>query len=86
MRTAIIITAGLALLGLGFALHSWFALPRKFSTFTSVFIIGWFLIAATNMWIGVARAGYSWAEELPIFLIIFGISASAALLLRYWIK
>jgi hypothetical protein len=24
-----------------------------------------------NLWIGVTRAGYSFREELPIFLVIF---------------
>jgi hypothetical protein len=31
------------------------------------------------MWMGVARAGYSVAEELPIFLAIFAIPAGVAL-------
>jgi hypothetical protein len=33
------------------------------------------------LWIGVARAGYSFAEELPIFLLVFGIPVAAAILL-----
>jgi hypothetical protein len=31
----------------------------------------WFGAAAVNMWVGVTRAGYSFREELPIFLLIF---------------
>jgi hypothetical protein len=30
------------------------------------------------MWIGVSRAGYSVAEELPIFLLIFALPAAGA--------
>jgi len=37
-------------------------------------------LAAANMWIGVSQAGYSFQEELPIFLLIFLLPAAAALL------
>jgi hypothetical protein len=36
-----------------------------------------FVVAAVKMWIGVAQAGYSFAEELPIFLLIFLVPAAA---------
>ncbi|MEK7728854.1 MAG: hypothetical protein AAB354_10605, partial [candidate division KSB1 bacterium] len=42
-----------------------------------------FLAAAANMWVGVARAGYSVQEELPIFLLIFLVPAAVALLVRW---
>jgi hypothetical protein len=35
------------------------------------------------MWVGVAKAGYSVGEELPIFLLIFGLPALAAILLKW---
>ena len=35
------------------------------------------------MWIGVAKAGYSINEELPIFLLIFGLPAAAAVVLKW---
>jgi len=38
----------------------------------------WLAVALINMWLGVSRAGYSVAEELPIFLVIFAIPAAAA--------
>jgi hypothetical protein len=43
----------------------------------------WLIIAGANMWVGVARAGYSVADELPIFLLIFGLPALAAVLLKW---
>jgi hypothetical protein len=43
----------------------------------------WLVIAAANMWIGVAKAGYSVAAELPIFALIFGVPAAVALLVRW---
>jgi hypothetical protein len=48
-----------------------------------IFIPIWLAAAAINMWIGVSRAGYSVVEEFPIFLLIFGFPAAAALLLRW---
>lgn len=36
-----------------------------------VFVAVWGILAVTNMWIGVTQAGYTFLEELPIFLLIF---------------
>ncbi|WP_207490322.1 hypothetical protein [Brucella pituitosa] len=38
-----------------------------------LFIPVWFVIALTNMWIGVNRAGYTVAQELPILLGVFTV-------------
>jgi len=43
-----------------------------------VFIVLWLSAAGVNMWIGVSQAGYSVAEELPIFLLIFALPVAAA--------
>ena len=43
------------------------------------FIPLWLIGAAINMWVGVARAGYSVAEEAPIFLVVFAVPAAAAI-------
>jgi len=48
-----------------------------------VFIPLWLIAAGINLWIGVSHAGYSVAEELPIFLGIFGVPAAIAGLL-WW--
>jgi len=50
---------------------------------TLAFVILWFLAAAMNMWLGVSRAGYSLREELPIFLLIFGLPAAIAVLVNW---
>jgi hypothetical protein len=50
---------------------------------TLTFVVVWSLVAAVNMWLGVARAGYSVAEELPIFLLIFGAPAALAGLIKW---
>jgi len=51
-----------------------------------LFIPLWLLLAGINLWIGVTRAGYTVAEEAPIFLIVFGVPAAAALLLVWWLS
>jgi hypothetical protein len=45
-----------------------------------LFIPLWLVVAGINMWIGVTRAGYSVAEEAPIFLLVFAVPAAVALL------
>jgi hypothetical protein len=78
MRTAIIILGGLALLGL-FEIVAWrFGGSVRMATAAQVFIPVWLAAALINMWIGVSRAGYSVAEELPIMLALFAVPAAIA--------
>jgi hypothetical protein len=48
------------------------------------FIPVWLVAAAINLWIGVAKAGYSVAEEAPIFLVVFAVPAALAVLLVWF--
>ncbi len=82
MRTAIALAIGF--LGLAVCLAiGWFSGgPPRLKAAAWVFIALWFVATAANMYVGVTRAGYSFMEELPIFLLLFGIPAIAALLLR----
>jgi hypothetical protein len=50
---------------------------------TTAFAVIWFLVAAANMWMGVAQAGYSIKEELPIFLLIFLLPVAAAIFVKW---
>ena len=78
MRTAIIILGGFLLLGLCVLAGRWIGGTPTMVTAVKVFIAIWLVAAGINMWIGVAKAGYSVAEELPIFLLIFAVPAGAA--------
>jgi hypothetical protein len=51
-----------------------------------LFIPLWLLLAGVNLWIGVTRAGYTVAEEAPIFLLVFAVPSAAALLLIWWLS
>jgi len=44
-----------------------------------VFVPLWLVAAGINMWVGVAKAGYSVADEAPIFLVVFAVPTAAAL-------
>jgi hypothetical protein len=48
-----------------------------------IFVPLWFIGSAANLWVGVTRAGYSVAEELPVFAIVFAVPVAVALLL-WW--
>lgn len=85
MRTLIIILAGFALWGacLGVARLVGGSSASSATTATVVFAVVWFIAAGLNMWIGVSRAGYSFQEELPIFLLIFLLPAAVAVFVKW---
>ena len=83
MRTALFLVAGLLFLAASLLLGRLFSSNYAGATVvaTVVYVALWFVIA--NMWVGVARAGYSVTEELPIFLLIFGLPAAVAIILKW---
>lgn len=85
MRTLIIIVIGLLVwavcLGIAKYLANGSATSLKIATI--VFVVIWFLVAAVNMWVGVVRAGYGFADELPIFLLIFLLPVVTAILVKW---
>jgi hypothetical protein len=85
MRTALFLLAGFLLLGGAMLLGKLFSTNYPGATFaaTVAYIALWLIIAGANMWVGVARAGYSVSEELPIFLLIFGLPGAMAIILKW---
>jgi hypothetical protein len=85
MRTAIIILGGFVLLAacILVARRLGDPGPAPIGPAVAIFIAIWFAVAAINMWLGVARAGYSFKEELPIFLLIFLLPTAAAAFVRW---
>jgi len=84
MRTVIIIAGGFFLLTASLVV---LRLMRKSSTVAArrtirAFIAVWFVVAVVNMWIGVTQAGYTFTEELPIFLVIFLLPVGAAFVIQ----
>jgi hypothetical protein len=85
MRTALFLVAGLLLLAGVLLLGKLFSsnYPEAPRLATIAFVVLWIAIAGANMWVGVAKAGYSVAEELPIFLLIFALPAAVAVLVKW---
>lgn len=82
MHTIMVIGGGLLLLAL-FAL-----LGKRFgggnaaaATAALWFLPVWLVAAGINLSVGM-RHGYSFAEELPIGFVVFGVPAAVALLIR----
>ena len=85
MRTLLFLMSGFLLLAAILLLGRLFSSNYSNATLvaTSAYIALWLVIAGANMWVGVTKAGYSAAEELPIFLLIFGLPAAAAVVLKW---
>lgn len=85
MRTGLFLIAGFLMLPAALLLGRLFSAnyPGATVVATVAYVALWFAIAAANMWVGVARAGYSVAEELPIFALIFALPAAVAILLKW---
>jgi uncharacterized membrane protein YwaF len=85
MRTLLFLVAGLLLLA------ACVLLGRLFSTnyaganvaATLAFVVLWLVISTANLWVGVAKAGYTLSDELPIFLLIFGVPTVVAIFLKW---
>ena len=56
------------------------------ATAAKVFIPIWLIGAGINMWLGVSNAGYSVAEEAPIFVLVFAVPAAVALGVLSWLS
>jgi len=83
MHTVIVVGGGFALLLACVLLgHAWGGMPGLVQG-AKLFIPLWLLGAGINLWVGVHGAGYSVAEEFPIFLGIFAVPAVIAGLL-WW--
>ena len=85
MRTGLFLLTGFLLLGASVILAKLFSAnyPSASGIAFTTYLVLWFALAAFNLWVGVAKAGYSVPEELPIFLVIFGIPAATAAVIKW---
>jgi len=84
MRTMIIIVGGLVLLAACIVVARLTGSnSATVGTAIKIFIAIWFVVATVNLWMGVTRAGYSFLEELPIFLLIFLLPVAAAVFVKW---
>jgi len=85
VRTFLFLLVGLLLLAACLLLGRLFSANYPSATYsaTITFISLWLGISAFNLWVGVSKAGYTLADELPIFLLIFALPAAAAVFLKW---
>ena len=83
MHTLLVIAIGLAVLGLCAFVGHTLGGASGTAVGALVFLPVWFIGAGINLLIGVKKAGYSIAEEAPIFLVVFAAPAVLALL-AWW--
>lgn len=84
MHMLLVIIGGAVLLGV-FALFGklWGGDVAGIASGAKIFVPVWLVVASTNMWVGVTKAGYSVAQELPILLVVFAVPAALAAVLAW---
>ena len=85
MHTIKVIAGGLALLAVCLLVGRWLGPTPALglAKAAKIFLPLWLIGAGINMWIGVSKAGYTVAEEAPVFLMVFAVPAGVALLLLW---
>jgi hypothetical protein len=83
MHTIIVLALGFGLLGLCAIAGRLLGGIPGIATAALVFLPLWLVGAGINMVMGVKGAGYSVADEAPIFLLVFAVPAAAALI-AWW--
>ncbi len=58
--------------------HLWGDTPASFAMAANLYLPFWLVVSLANLWIGVSKAGYTVAEELPILLFVFAVPAAFA--------
>lgn len=84
MHMLMVIAGGVVLLGV-FALFGrlWGGDAAGVAMAAKVFVPAWLAVAIANLWVGVTRAGYTVAQELPILLLVFAVPAAIAGILAW---
>jgi hypothetical protein len=85
MRTVTILAAGLLIFAGLFLYGRLFVQDYSHAPTWATwgFVAAWLAATVFNLWVGVSHAGYPVREELPILLLIFGVPATVALLVRW---
>jgi hypothetical protein len=85
MRTILFLSSGLLLMASFLIAAKLFSehYPSAPNWAVAIGLAIWLTITATNMWIGVSKAGYSVADELPILLLLLAVPAAVAVLVRW---
>ncbi len=88
-HTIKVIAGGFVLLAVCLLIGRWVGGPTPatgLATAAKVFMPLWLVAAGINMWAGVAKAGYSVADEAPIFLVVLAVPVAVALIVLWWLS
>lgn len=84
MRTLIVIIGGIILwaviIGLAKLFHDHASSSWKP---IAIFAVIWLMITSWNIWVGITQAGYTFMEELPIFLLTYLLPLAVAVFIKY---
>jgi hypothetical protein len=83
MHTIIVLAIGFILLGACALAGRVLGDASTIATAALIYLPLWLVGAGINMYVGVTRAGYSVADEVPIFFLVFAVPAAAAVIL-WW--
>ena len=81
MHTLKIIAAGFGVLGACLLVGYLMAGRPGLVSAAKVFVPLWAIGAGINMYLGVAKAGYSIRDEAPVFLVVFLVPVVVAVLI-----
>ncbi|QYK40511.1 MAG: hypothetical protein KF887_13925 [Paracoccaceae bacterium] len=80
MHTILTLLAGLLLLAVFLIFgRLWGGVPDGPVLAARLFLPVWLAVTLAHMWVGVTRAGFTVAQELPILAVNFALPAAAAL-------
>lgn len=85
-HTVKVIAGGFVLLALCLLVGRFMGDPSpaaELATAAKVFIPLWLIAAGINLWVGVAKAEYSVADEAPIFLVVVAVPVAVALVVLW---
>ena len=84
MHMAMVILGGLLLMAV-FALFGrlWGHGAADIAMALKWFVPVWIAVAVANLWVGVTKAGYTLAQELPILLLVAAVPVGVALLIGW---
>ncbi|MBO6850738.1 MAG: hypothetical protein JJ867_09785 [Marinobacter sp.] len=83
MRTVFVIVGGIVLWAVITGLARLFNDQASRSwTPVGIFAAVWLAITSWNIWVGVTQAGYTFMQELPIFLVTYLLPLTVAVVVK----
>ncbi|MCL7945451.1 hypothetical protein [Marinobacter sp. ATCH36] len=83
MRTLLFIFGGIILWAVITGLAKFFSNQASRGWMpTVIFAAIWLLVTGWNVWVGMTQAGYTFMEELPIFLLTYSLPLATAVAIK----